>query len=172
MSILTSFGYLEKESKIFFDRLNAAIRNSQPNRIAKISTLQYEIQYLQDYLLELKTQERAYHTYNLILSEDPSNPTKLETLPEFTVEDKASFYLYYVPKILLDSEAVPNTDGIVHTEPEIDINKQETVERISDVDKGVRFWNQKIKSTRLLIEMKFTLLNSIIQEKKERNNGK
>lgn len=171
MSILSSFGYLDKEAKVFFDRLDKVVLTAQPLRLAKISTLRYEIQYLQDHLLELKEQEKAYFTSNSILSDDLSDPSKFETLPEFTVENKASFYLFYQPKNMLDNESIAKTDGINFTEPEIDKYKQEAIDKISDIDKYVRFWNQKIKYTRLLIEKRFTSLKLLIEEEESRTNG-
>lgn len=171
MSILSSFGYLENEAKVFFDRLDKVLLTSQPIRLAKINTFRYEIQYLQDHLLELKEQEKAYFTNNNILSDDLSNSSKFETLPEFTVDNKASFYLFYQPKNILDNEIVAKTDGINYTEPEIDKYKQDVIDKVSDVDKYVRFWNQKIKYTRLLIEKRFTLLKTLIEEEEGRTNG-
>jgi hypothetical protein len=164
MSILTSASYIEKDEKYFFDRLSSVLLSTQSKRLLKIQTLRSDLLYLQDYILELKQQEKSFLTDFAVLSDDTNIPDKYETLPELTPENKAPFFIKAQVVNLIDRKELVSSDGQNFTKSTLEKFRTEALNKIGDVESQVRWWNQKILYTKLLIIKKMEQIDSLSEE--------
>jgi ABC-type histidine transport system ATPase subunit len=153
------------QSELSLSRLQNAVKESFPERYAKVDAMRVEIDMLVDHLVHMVEAEKAYHIRVGLFAELTSQSAYGSTsAPELNPENRSA--ILRTLRMVDPREEVKESPTHAATVPAVTVGILKAIDWLAEVDRDIRLYSHRVKFTKLQIQKKLIELDALMEEAK------